>query len=112
MPTSSVEDYLKCILLEQQRVPEALVTTGQISSALKVTPGSATAMVKTLAPPAIIGSPLAESGIRSKYGITVVAIKHPGEDFTHAALDTVVRDGDILIVAGRSTQVELFADLT
>ncbi|WP_230989995.1 potassium channel family protein [Rhodococcus oxybenzonivorans] len=70
------------------------------------------AMVKTLAPPAIIGSPLAESGIRSKYGITVVAIKHPGEDFTHAALDTVVRDGDILIAAGRSTQVELFADLT
>ena len=49
MPTSTVEDYLKCILLEQQRAPEALVTMGQIGAALKVAPGTVTAMVKTLA---------------------------------------------------------------
>lgn len=49
MPTSTVEDYLKCILLEQQRAPESLVTMGQIGSALKVAPGTVTAMVKTLA---------------------------------------------------------------
>jgi DtxR family transcriptional regulator, Mn-dependent transcriptional regulator len=47
MPTSTVEDYLKCILLEQ-RDPEALVTMRQISSALSVAPGTVTAMVKTL----------------------------------------------------------------
>ena len=68
MPTSSVEDYLKCILLEQQRLPEALVSTGQISAALKVTPGSATAMVKTLADSGLLayepysGVRLTESG--------------------------------------------------
>ena len=48
MPTSTVEDYLKCILLEQ-RDPERLVSMGQISTALKVAPGTVTAMVKTLA---------------------------------------------------------------
>src|ERR1044071_3228984 len=48
MPTSTVEDYLKCILLEQ-RDPESLVSMGQISAALKVAPGTVTAMVKTLA---------------------------------------------------------------
>ena len=49
MPTSTVEDYLKCILLEQQRDPEALVSMRQVSSALSVAPGTVTAMVKTLA---------------------------------------------------------------
>jgi DtxR family Mn-dependent transcriptional regulator len=49
MPTSTVEDYLKCILLEQQQDPETLVSMRQISSALAVAPGTVTAMVKTLA---------------------------------------------------------------
>jgi DtxR family transcriptional regulator, Mn-dependent transcriptional regulator len=49
MPTSTVEDYLKCILLEQQQDSEALVSMRQISSALSVAPGTVTAMVKTLA---------------------------------------------------------------
>ncbi len=46
--TSTVEDYLKCILTEQQGRPEALVTMGRIGSALGVAPGTVTAMVKTL----------------------------------------------------------------
>ena len=49
MPTSTVEDYLKCILGEQQRNPGSLVTMGQIATALGVAPGTVTAMVKTLA---------------------------------------------------------------
>jgi DtxR family Mn-dependent transcriptional regulator len=49
MPTSTVEDYLKCILLAQLEEPETLVTMGQIAIALGVAPGTVTAMVKTLA---------------------------------------------------------------
>ena len=49
MPTSTVEDYLKCILAEQQQRPDALVTMGQIGASLGVAPGTVTAMVKTLA---------------------------------------------------------------
>ncbi|HEY0781031.1 MAG TPA: metal-dependent transcriptional regulator [Thermoanaerobaculia bacterium] len=49
MPSSTVEDYLKCILVAQQREPETLVTMGEIAAALAVVPGTVTAMVKTLA---------------------------------------------------------------
>lgn len=48
MPTSTVEDYLKCILVEQQKSAEALVSMGRIATALDVAPGTVTAMVKTL----------------------------------------------------------------
>ncbi len=49
MPTSTVEDYLKCILVEEQRQPGELVTMGHIGLALEVAPGTVTSMVKTLA---------------------------------------------------------------
>jgi len=50
MPTSTVEDYLKQILLEEQRAgAETHVSTGRVAQQLAVTPGSATAMVQTLA---------------------------------------------------------------
>jgi len=49
MPTSTVEDYLKCIFLAQQSAGDRLISTGQIATALGVAPGTATAMVKTLA---------------------------------------------------------------
>ncbi|MBA3528286.1 MAG: TrkA family potassium uptake protein, partial [Propionibacteriaceae bacterium] len=38
------------------------------------------AMVKTSPPPAIVGQPLGQTGIRRKHGVTVVAIKRSGED--------------------------------
>ena len=49
MPTSTVEDYLKQILLEQQRHPAKRVGMGKIAEALGLTPGTVTTMVKTLA---------------------------------------------------------------
>jgi DtxR family transcriptional regulator, Mn-dependent transcriptional regulator len=49
MPTSTVEDYLKTILQEEERQAGLLVTMGQIASGLKVAPGTVTAMMKTLA---------------------------------------------------------------
>jgi DtxR family Mn-dependent transcriptional regulator len=49
MPTSTVEDYLKCILLAEQEAPDRPVSTGQIAAALEVAPGTVTAMLKTLA---------------------------------------------------------------
>lgn len=49
MPTSTVEDYLKQIYQAQLASPGTLVPTGQVAAALEVAPGTATAMVKTLA---------------------------------------------------------------
>jgi len=48
MPTSTVEDYLKSILLEEEGPGGAPVSNGRVASALGVTPGTATAMIKTL----------------------------------------------------------------
>jgi len=49
MATSTVEDYLKCILLEERNDPGARVPMGQVGALLGVAPGTVTAMVKTLA---------------------------------------------------------------
>ncbi len=54
MPTSTVEDYLKAILTEEQGHPDSLVTTGRIASAIHVAPGTATSMVKTLADSSLV----------------------------------------------------------
>lgn len=49
MPTSTVEDYLKAILLQEQQLDtRRLVTMGQIAATLEVAPGTVTAMVKSL----------------------------------------------------------------
>jgi DtxR family Mn-dependent transcriptional regulator len=49
MATSTVEDYLKTIYTQQQRGDGALVAMGALAAAMNVAPGTATAMVKTLA---------------------------------------------------------------
>ena len=49
MPTSTVEDYLKAILLAQDEGSGELVSTGEIAARLEVAPGTVTAMIKTLA---------------------------------------------------------------
>ena len=49
LPSSTVENYLKAIALQQQALVDGLVPMGQIAAALGVAPGTATAMVKALA---------------------------------------------------------------
>jgi DtxR family Mn-dependent transcriptional regulator len=51
--TSTVEDYLKSIYQAEQR-SEDPISTGVIASALKVAPGTATAMMKTLSEAGLI----------------------------------------------------------
>jgi DtxR family Mn-dependent transcriptional regulator len=48
MPTSTVEDYLKQICLEQDRNGGEMVSPGRIAGALEVAPATVTAMMKTL----------------------------------------------------------------
>lgn len=70
------------------------------------------ALIKIHAPAEAVGTTLGELKLRSKYGVTVVGIKRPGEDFTYATADTTVGRQDMLIVAGTTTQVEAFAERT
>jgi len=47
--SSTVEDYLKNLLLEQDRLGSAMVPPGVLAEAVGVTAGTATTMIKTLA---------------------------------------------------------------
>ncbi|MGO4244634.1 cation:proton antiporter regulatory subunit, partial [Janibacter sp. RAF20_2_2] len=67
------------------------------------------AIVKMTPPQEAIGFTLEQSSIRSKYGVTVVGVKSPGQDFTYARPDTKVRSGDLIIVSGPTTLIERMA---
>ena len=68
-------------------------------------------IVETIAPDMLIGKALGEAGIREEYGITIVSIKHRGGRFTYATAVTVVKEGDLLLVAGPPDKAEEFAAL-
>ncbi|ELB93022.1 TrkA-N domain-containing protein [Rhodococcus wratislaviensis IFP 2016] len=70
------------------------------------------AMVKTTPPATVVGKRLGDTTVRSTYGVTVVAIKRPGEGFTYATADTVIEPGDTIIVSGQVRDTERFSDLT
>ena len=70
------------------------------------------AIAKTRAPADVLNKTLAESALRRVYNVTIVGIKRVGEDFTYGQPDTMVRPGDLLIVAGPTRDVEAFAGKT
>lgn len=47
--SSTVENYIKHIYLQLQETPDRLLPTGRLAAVMQVVPGTATAMVKTLA---------------------------------------------------------------
>lgn len=68
------------------------------------------AIVKASAPRSILGRTLADAGVRERYGVTIVGIKPPGKEFSHATATSVVNEGDLVIVSGERHRVELFSD--
>ena len=69
------------------------------------------ALVKMYPPKPIRGKTLTESGVRTKYHITVVGVKSPGKPFTYATESTVVTNHDLIIVSGSNEDIERFAAL-
>jgi trk system potassium uptake protein TrkA len=69
------------------------------------------ALVKMYPPKPIRGKSLTESGVRTKYNITVVGVKSPGKPFTYATEETVVTNHDLIIVSGSNDDIERFATL-
>lgn len=70
------------------------------------------AIAKTKAPEMAAGKTLEESGVRSKYGVTIVGVKRPRTDFTYAKPETMIERGDLLIVSGPTRLVEKFAAIS
>ncbi|WP_433830350.1 potassium channel family protein [Actinoplanes sp. CA-015351] len=67
------------------------------------------AIAKVRAPQGSGGRTLAQLALRTKWGVTVVGTKRPGEDFVYARPETAVPEGAVLIVAGDTEKVEAYA---
>ena len=87
----------------------AHTVTGRTIDYIQLDPGFA--LVETMVPKEIIGKTLAEAEVRRRYGITVVCVKPAGGTFTYATPYTVVKEGDILVVAGETSRAEGFTEL-
>lgn len=83
--------------------------TGSMIDFIQLDPGFA--LAETTAPQDLIGRSLAEAHVRRRYGITVVCIKPTGGSFTYATPETVVSEGDVLVVAGETHRAEAFGTL-
>ena len=82
---------------------------GSILDYFELDPGFA--LVETSAPRELVGKTLAAAEVRKRYGVTVVCIKPRGGSFTYATPDTVVQEGDVLVVAGETKRAESFGEL-
>ena len=67
------------------------------------------AIAKIHAPAETHGLTLAQTHVRSRFGVTVVGVKRFNEDFQHALPDTRILPADLLIVSGPTRKIELFA---
>ena len=70
------------------------------------------AIARTMAPHDQWGKTFAETGVRAKYGVTIVGVKRIGEDFIYARPETMVQPRDELVVSGPTKNVEHFCALT
>ena len=66
-------------------------------------------IAKMYPPKSVRGQSLEQSGVRTRYRVTVVGVKTPGQPFTHATETTVISPHDLIIVSGSAVDVERFA---
>ena len=66
------------------------------------------AIARTRASLAVANTTFAESGLRARFGATVVGVKRRGEDFTYARPETSIMGSDELVVSGPTAKVEEF----
>ncbi len=59
----------------------------------------------------VVGKTLAESDLRLKFGINVLAIKRDDHHITHIEPDTEIKQGDILFLAGKPENIASLNDL-
>lgn len=86
----------------------ARVVTGQVLDYFPLDDGFV--LVELATPARYTGTVLGDTDLRSRYGVTVVCIKPAGGSFTYATPETVMRAGDLLVVAGTIDDVERFTD--
>ncbi len=66
-------------------------------------------IVKMRPPLEVQGFTIAQSQIRKRYGVTILGVKAPGEEFIYATEETRISANDTIIVSGNSALLERFA---
>lgn len=66
-------------------------------------------IVKMRPPRELQGFTLAQSKVRSRYGVTVTGVKSPGMEFQYATPETRVSANDLIVVSGHAHLLERFA---
>lgn len=56
------------------------------------------------------GVRLGSSDLRAKHHITIVCVKHGSEPFTYTTADTVLHNGDLIVISGHRQHVDRFAE--
>ena len=69
------------------------------------------ALVETVVPEALVGKRLADIDVHSKHNVSIVCAKRGSETYNYATGDTVLHEGDLLVVAGFTEATEAFARL-
>lgn len=88
----------------------AHLITGRMADYIELEDGFCVAKIH--APAITHNRTLAESGVREKFGVTVVGVKRTHEDFQHAVPATLILPNDLLIVSGPTHKIENFAGHT
>lgn len=87
----------------------AHLVSGQMLDYMQVDTDFAIAEVRP--PHQLVGIPLAQASPRTKFGVTVVAVKNLGGAFTNATPDTELSHDDVALVTGRINDLERFVSL-
>lgn len=69
------------------------------------------ALAKMFPPPAIRGLTIAEANLRKRFGINVVGIKTPGEEYIDPTPESIIPNYASIVISGRSADIERFAKL-
>lgn len=84
------------------RVARALVAANIIDQ-IELSPDYS--IMELIAPPEFIGKSIGESGVRMKYGVTVLAIRRGRDVIISPGARQTVEEGDILVVVGRNDRL-------
>ena len=76
---------------------------------IEIEPGYA--IVKSAPPARLHGTPLGKTGLRKEFGVTIAAFKKPGGEWHNADADTVLTEGDTILIVGPTRKAEGFAQL-
>jgi trk system potassium uptake protein len=70
------------------------------------------AIVKVQATQQMVGKPLTDLNLWSRFGVAVTFVKHPGQSFAPATDDTILTYDDVILLGGKPEAVERFSELS